>query len=109
MLATFRSRTIVAAGLLMVGSSGMALAQAVPSVSQPGILATLTTPLVSGLLLTVGLLGLLLEMQTLHGVAGFIGIAALVLFFGSHVMAGVAGALVIALAILGLLGILYEL
>lgn len=67
-----------------------------------------TTPFVSGLLLTVGLLGLLLEMQTLHGIAGFIALAALALFFGSHIVAG-AGAFVIVLAVLGLVGILYEL
>jgi membrane-bound serine protease (ClpP class) len=67
-----------------------------------------TTPFVSGLLLTIGLLGLLLEMQTLHGVAGIIALAALALFFGAHVALG-ASAFVIVLAIFGLLGILYEL
>jgi membrane-bound serine protease (ClpP class) len=67
-----------------------------------------TTPFVSGLLLTIGLLGLLLEMQTLHGVAGFIALIALALFFGAHVAVG-ASAFVIVLAIFGLLGILYEL
>lgn len=66
------------------------------------------TPFVSGLLLTVGLLGLLLEMQTLHGIAGFIALAALALFFGAHIAAGASG-LVIVLAIVGLVGILYEL
>lgn len=65
-------------------------------------------PFVSGLLLTVGLLGLLLEMQTLHGIAGFIGIAALVLFFAAHIALGASG-FVLVLAIVGLLLILYEL
>ncbi len=68
-----------------------------------------TTPFVSGLLLTVGLLGLLLEMQTLHGIAGFIAIAALALFFGTHIIVGAASGLVVLLAIIGLIGILYEL
>jgi membrane-bound serine protease (ClpP class) len=68
-----------------------------------------TTPFVSGLLLTVGLLGLLLEMQTLHGIAGAIGILALVLFFAAHMVAGTAGAFVLVLAVAGLLLILYEL
>jgi membrane-bound serine protease (ClpP class) len=69
----------------------------------------LNTPLVSAVLLTVGLLGLLLEMQTLHGVAGLLGLGALGLFFGAHIADHHAGALVIILAILGLAGILWEL
>lgn len=68
-----------------------------------------TTPFVSGLLLTIGLLGLLLEMQTLHGIAGIIAIAALALFFGAHIAAGAATAFVVVLAVIGLLGVLYEL
>jgi membrane-bound serine protease (ClpP class) len=68
-----------------------------------------TTPEISGLLLTLGMLGLILEMQTLHGIAGTIGIAALALFFGTHVYAGFSNGLVIALAIVGLIGILWEL
>jgi membrane-bound serine protease (ClpP class) len=68
-----------------------------------------TTPFVSGLLLTIGLLGLLLEMQTLHGIAGFIGLCGLALFFGAHIVAGDANAFVVVLALLGLFGILYEL
>ena len=68
-----------------------------------------TTPEVSGILLSIGVLGLLIEMQTLHGIAGTIGVAALVAFFGTHVYAGFSNAFVIALAILGVLGILIEL
>jgi membrane-bound serine protease (ClpP class) len=68
-----------------------------------------TDPVVSGLLLTLGMLGLLIEMQTMHGIAGVIGVGALVLFFGSHVYAGFSNGLVIVLAVLGLLGILWEL
>jgi membrane-bound serine protease (ClpP class) len=68
-----------------------------------------TNPWVSSMLLTVGLLGLLIEMQTLHGIAGTIGVLALALFFGTHVYAGFSNGLVIALAVLGLLGILWEL
>jgi membrane-bound serine protease (ClpP class) len=68
-----------------------------------------TSPEVSGLLLSIGVLGLLIEMQTLHGIAGLIGVAALALFFGTHVYAGFSNSLVIGLAILGLLGILLEL
>jgi membrane-bound serine protease (ClpP class) len=68
-----------------------------------------TDPVVSGLLLSVGMLGLLIEMQTLHAVAGIVGVGALALFFGSHVYAGFSNGLVIALAVLGLIGILWEL
>jgi membrane-bound serine protease (ClpP class) len=68
-----------------------------------------TNPEVSGLLLTLGLLGLLIEMQTLHGIAGVIGVGSLALFFGTHVYAGFSNGFVILLAVLGVLGILYEL
>lgn len=68
-----------------------------------------TSPEISGLLLTLGMLGLLLEMQTMHGIAGTIGVGALALFFGTHVYAGFSNGLVIGLAIVGLLGILWEL
>jgi membrane-bound serine protease (ClpP class) len=68
-----------------------------------------TDPVVSGILLTVGMLGLLIEMQTLHGIAGIVGIGALALFFGSHVYAGFSNGFVAVLAVLGLLGILWEL
>ena len=69
----------------------------------------LNSPLVSAVLLTLGLLGLLLEMQTLHGIAGIVGLGALGLFFGSHIAAGLTGPLIIVLAVLGLAGILWEL
>lgn len=69
----------------------------------------LTSAPISGLLLTVGLLGLLMEMQTLHGVAGLIGVVALVIFFAAHIVVGDANAYVIVLAVIGLLMILYEL
>jgi membrane-bound serine protease (ClpP class) len=68
-----------------------------------------TNPEISGLLLTIGLLGLLIEMQTLHGIAGLIGILSFALFFGSHVYAGFSNGFVILLALLGLFGILFEL
>jgi membrane-bound serine protease (ClpP class) len=68
-----------------------------------------TDPVVSGLLLTLGMLGLLIEMQTLHGIAGIIGVGALALFFGTHVYAGFSNDFVVALAVVGLIGILWEL
>jgi membrane-bound serine protease (ClpP class) len=68
-----------------------------------------TTPEISGILLSIGVLGLFIEMQTLHGIAGLIGVSALALFFGSHIYAGFANNIVIALAVLGVIGILFEL
>jgi membrane-bound serine protease (ClpP class) len=68
-----------------------------------------TSPEVSGLLLSIGMLGLLIEMQTLHGIAGLIGVSALGLFFGTHVYAGFSNSFVIVLAVVGILAILFEL
>lgn len=66
-------------------------------------------PVITSILLTLGALGLIVEMQTLHGIAGTIGVLSLALFFGTHIYAGFSNGLVIALAIVGLLGILWEL
>jgi membrane-bound serine protease (ClpP class) len=68
-----------------------------------------TSPEMSGILLSIGMLGLLIEMQTLHGIAGLVGISALALFFGTHVYAGFSNTFVIGLALLGVLAILFEL
>ncbi len=68
-----------------------------------------TDPVVSSILLGIGFLGLLIEMQTLHGIAGTLGVAALAVFFGTHVYAGFSDGLVIVLALAGMLGILLEL
>lgn len=68
-----------------------------------------TSPEISALLLTLGMLGLLIEMQTLHGIAGLIGIVALGLFFGSHVYAGFSNGLVLMLAVAGIIGVVWEL
>ncbi len=68
-----------------------------------------TSPEVSGILLSLGVLGLIVEMQTLHGIAGALGVTSLGLFFGTHVYAGFSDGIVIALAIAGVLAILFEL
>jgi membrane-bound serine protease (ClpP class) len=68
-----------------------------------------TDPNISGILLAIGFLGLLIELQTLHGIAGAIGAASLALFFGTHIYAGFSNGLVLALALVGLLLILVEL
>jgi membrane-bound serine protease (ClpP class) len=68
-----------------------------------------TSPEVSGLLLSIGVMGLIIEMQTLHGIAGLVGVSALALFFGTHVYAGFSDAIVVVIAVAGVLAILFEL
>jgi membrane-bound serine protease (ClpP class) len=67
-----------------------------------------TDPSVSGILVGLGFAGLLLEMLTLSVVAGAVGVAALAVFFAAHALAGTADVPSIGLAVLGLLGILFE-
>jgi len=73
------------------------------------VLRFVSDPSISGVLLAIGFLGLLLEMQTLHLVAGVIGAAAFALFFGSHVFVGSSDSLVVCLALIGFVGVLLEL
>ena len=65
-------------------------------------------PIVSGLLLSIGFLGLLIELQTRYFVAGLVAVLALGLFFGAHIIAGASTILIVALFGLGVLGLLFE-
>jgi membrane-bound serine protease (ClpP class) len=57
-----------------------------------GVVRFLTHPLVSPFLLSIGFLGLLVEIKTpTFGLAGGAGITALALFFGGHYLVGLAG------------------
>lgn len=68
-----------------------------------------TNPVVSSLLLSLGFLGLIIEFWTLGwGIAGSIGIISLSLFFGGHIIAGLAGFETIILFAIGLLLLLAE-
>ena len=52
----------------------------------------LSNPVVSPFLLSLGFLGLLVEIRTPSlGLAGAVGVASLALFFGSHMIVGLAG------------------
>lgn len=52
----------------------------------------LTNPLIAPFLLSFGFLGLIIELKTPHfGLAGVAGLASLALFFGSHLIVGLAG------------------
>lgn len=69
----------------------------------------ITNPVVSPLLLSIGFLGLIIEFWTLGwGIAGSIGIISLSLFFGGHIIVGLAGFETIILFVVGLLLLLAE-
>jgi membrane-bound serine protease (ClpP class) len=65
-------------------------------------------PVVSGLLLTIGFLGILIELQTRYFISGLIGVLALGLFFGAHIIAGASTWTIVALFGLGVIGLLFE-
>src|SRR5690606_31264435 len=70
----------------------------------------LTNPLVAPFLLSLGFLGLLIEIKTpAFGLAGLAGLSSLALFFGSHFIIGLAGWEVAILLGLGLVLLLAEL
>ncbi|HXF95131.1 MAG TPA: NfeD family protein [Gemmatimonadales bacterium] len=68
----------------------------------------LTHPVVAAVLLPLGVLGLMMELKTPgFGFAGGFGLLALALFFGSHIIVGLAGwedviLMIVGLALLGL-------
>ncbi|MHB1418929.1 MAG: NfeD family protein [Bacillota bacterium] len=63
-----------------------------------------TNPLVSPILLTLGIAGLVLEVLTVgFGIAGVLGLTFLALFFGGHMLAGVSGWESIVLFLTGLI------
>lgn len=69
----------------------------------------LTHPLVSPFLLSLGFLGLLIEIKSpAFGLAGSAGVASLALFFGSHFIIGLAGWEVALLLGMGLILLLVE-
>lgn len=68
-----------------------------------------THPLVSPFLLSLGFLGILIELKTpAFGLAGLAGVASLGLFFGSHLIVGLAGWEVLILLAVGALLLLLE-
>ena len=66
----------------------------------------LSNPVIASLLMTLGVLGLVLELKTPHfGLAGLAGFICLALFFGSHWIVGLAGWEELILIGLGLIAI----
>lgn len=69
----------------------------------------LTHPLVAPFLLSLGFLGLLIEIKTpAFGLAGLAGLGSLGLFFGSHLLVGLAGWEVLILLAIGAILLLVE-
>lgn len=69
----------------------------------------ITNPFVYSILLTIGILGLVLELFSPgFGVLGFIGVSALLLFFYGHLVAGLTGYETLILFIIGIALILLE-
>ena len=57
-----------------------------------GLVRFLSNPMVAPILLSLGTLGLIIEIKTpSFGIAGFAGVLALAAFFGSHLIVGLAG------------------
>ena len=70
----------------------------------------ITNPVVSPLFLTLGFTGLVLELYTAGwGIPGTIGLLSLGLYFGGHLVAGLAGWWVVGLFLVGILLLLLEL
>jgi len=73
------------------------------------MIAFLTDPIVVTVLLTIAGVGIVLELfSQKFGIAGFIGVAALMLFFYGHFQAGLAGYGTLTLFVAGILLIFLE-
>jgi membrane-bound serine protease (ClpP class) len=112
--ASARGRSVDAAAALAGGSPGAtpALADATDvalpqgrerAMPRPLVLgAWLASPVASGALLALGLLGVLVEVRIPARIAGALGLVALSTFFAAHAIAGLAGWTDAALGALGL-------
>jgi membrane-bound serine protease (ClpP class) len=70
----------------------------------------ITNPIVIPILLSIGSLGLVLELYSPgFGVPGFMGLAALLLFFYGHMVAGLAGYETIIIFVIGIILVIAEL
>ena len=74
-----------------------------------GVVETLTIPWIGAILITVGILGLIVEMLIPgFGVSGIVGILSLGVFFWSHFIVGLAGWESVIFLLAGLVAILLE-
>jgi len=89
-LADFRADSIEAV-LESIGLAGAEVRRAVPTWAE-ALVRFLTNPIVSSLLMTVGILGIVTEIRTPgFGVPGAIGLSSLGLFFWGHWLVQLAG------------------
>lgn len=85
------------------GLNGAQVVELNPSLAEQ-LARWITSPLVSSLLLTLGLAGLVIEIFTIgFGIAGTIGLLSLGLYFAGHMLAGLTGWEAILLFLLGLI------
>ncbi|HYC31194.1 MAG TPA: NfeD family protein [Gemmatimonadales bacterium] len=97
-----------AALLDAVGLGGASVVAATPNWAEV-VVRFLTNPLVSPLLLSLGVLGLVVEIKTgAFGLGGLVSIASLGLFFGSSFVLGLAGWEELLLLGLGMIAIAVE-
>jgi len=89
--------------LEVLNLSGAGVIEAQLSVAEK-ITRTVTNPYVSTLLLTLGIAGIFIEILTVGGgVAGFVGLSSLALYFSGHIIAGFTGWEAILLFLLGII------
>ena len=89
-VADFRAQTIESV-LDQLDLAGAQVRRASPNWAE-GLVRFLTNPVVSSLLMTIGMLGIILEIRTPgFGVPGGLGIASLALFFWGHWLVQLAG------------------
>jgi len=95
--------------LTQLDLEGAAVLKAEESLAEK-IARFITNPVVVPILLSIGSLGLVVELYSPgFGVPGFMGISALLLFFYGHLVAGLAGMEAIILFILGVIFLIAEL
>ena len=96
------------AALAMAGIKNAPLVAYAPTLGEQ-IAQWASDPIISGLLLSIGFLGLWIELQTRYFVAGIVAVLAFGLFFGAHIIAGASTAVIVGLFVLGIIGVLFEL
>jgi membrane-bound serine protease (ClpP class) len=93
------------AALEAIGQPGATIVSPTPNWAEK-LVRFFTHPLVSPLLLSLGMLGLVFELKSgAFGLGGLVSLASLGLFFGSSVLLGLAGAEEVILLVLGLVAL----
>jgi membrane-bound serine protease (ClpP class) len=106
-VAEFRADTLEAA-LERVGIRGAELRRVSPNWAE-NVVRFLTHPVLSSLLVTIGMLGIIIELRTPgFGVAGAIGVGALAAFFWGHWLVQLAGWGELLLALAGVVLLVLE-